>query len=434
MNPFPHQVDAIASSRQHFTNGATSILLEMGCGAGKSLIMRHLADATFIVFVFPSLALIAQFQTYLTAMPHIVVSSEASTDPTLIRSYLHSEAEQHVICVTYNSLDVVLDSLDGRVIDRAFFDEAHHVGSPEYGKIILGRTDLYKQQVHLTATPRDGVDYGIRAYHFPYSSALELKMVRRFRIRVCVRPRPIDGVTLKDYLMLLADSARKTGHTKALVFSSNVVSDDSTDITCVDAFTQPDLMREVLTEMEWGIPLEFDKIVSATSPIERQRLLGRFGMDDDVFRILTSCRTLSEGIDTCLADLALFADPKTTWWAIVQAIGRITRRNRRFEFDDDEATAVLPVFVDGDLYAACKTPEECDALLRETIGGFETLRNFLAALEQSDEVLADQIRNARWTPSELKENAVKQGWIVGEEMSLQDALKSALQTEGEFFN
>jgi len=429
MNPLAHQSEALEKSRDAFGKGVKSILLEMCCGAGKSLIMRLLADVPFVVFVFPSLALIAQFIAKYLDLPHLVVSSEGSTDPATIVAYLASSVSQHVICVTYNSLDVLIANLGGRVIDRGIFDEAHHVGSPTYSAMIVGRTDLFNEQVHLTATPRKGVDYGERVFHFPYSKALELEMVRKFRIRVCVRARGADGVELKDYHKLLAETAQKTGHTKGLVFSSNVTQMEAEDITCVDYFTNPDLMREVLQEMGWDIELEMNKITAGTSAAERDALLARFGLVDETFRILCSCRTLGEGIDTCLANLAMFADPKTTWEAIVQAIGRVTRRNRSITFEDDEATAVIPVFVDAEKYTACTTAEEMDTVLRENIGDFDTLRNFLAALEQSDPDLADQIINSKWTPKEVKDNAKKQGWQVGEEMSLQEALIAFLETD-----
>ena len=144
---------------------------------------------------------------------------------------------------------------------------------------------------------------------------------------------------------------------------------------------------------------------------------------------MSSCRTLGEGIDTRLANLAMFADAKTTWWAIVQAVGRITRRNRQIDFTDDESTVVLPVFVNAEQYAACDTAEKRDDLLRETVGNFETLRNFLAALEQSDPELLALIRDNRWSPKEVKDNAKKQDWIVSEEMSLQEALQNLLKTD-----
>ena len=271
-----HQNDAVEAVQNAFDAGAASVLLEMACGSGKSFIMYTLLqDMSLAVVVFPSLALIAQFtETYLAETPHLVVSSEASTDPARIRAYF-ATSFPHLICVTYNSLELLIGVLDGRQIDRAFFDEAHHVGSPKYSKLIVGRTDVYAQQVHLTATPRDNTDYGERVFHFPYSHALDLEMVRRFRIRLCIRPRN-DETVAQDYHRLLADAARKTNHTKALVFSSNVVAMDDGDITCVDAFTQPDIMVDVLREMDWSVPLEFSKITATTSASDRDALLARF--------------------------------------------------------------------------------------------------------------------------------------------------------------
>jgi len=109
--------------------------------------------------VFPSLALITQFKTdYCDCFKHVLnISSEsitATTDKDVIQTFIMQE-ETKLILVTYQSLSVLIECLDGNTENiLALYDEAHHVVSPEYQKSIF-RMAAFEKEVFLTATPRD---------------------------------------------------------------------------------------------------------------------------------------------------------------------------------------------------------------------------------------------------------------------------------------
>ena len=48
--------------------------------------------------------------------------------------------------------------------------------------------------------------------------------------------------------------------------------------------------------------------------------------EDDEIYILSSCRTIGEGIDTKKANMCVFVDPKQSYRDIIQNIGRILRK------------------------------------------------------------------------------------------------------------
>ena len=163
-------------------------LVKMFCGSGKS----RLITATIIgqkknvsVVVVPSLALIQQFyDDYLSPNKRpdelskhklLNVSSKSekdllgtdvftlddihiscTTDPTEIKQFLNSNSKsKKIICVTYQSLDVLLANLDGHILGLTCFDEAHRTTSHKYKELIYGSANIgkYEKQVFFTATP-----------------------------------------------------------------------------------------------------------------------------------------------------------------------------------------------------------------------------------------------------------------------------------------
>ena len=178
----PHQKHADEGIFEAFACGNDDCLIKMFCGTGKSLVMRRAEvlqakSARIIAYVFPSLALIDQFTNDYLTSPHpdsskceehvIKISSDkdgATTDISAVvlffREFREMEARdahvthQAIVCVTYQSLDVLADALDEarESIDVAFFDEAHHSVAPTYRKYIYDRR-LATKQAFFTATP-----------------------------------------------------------------------------------------------------------------------------------------------------------------------------------------------------------------------------------------------------------------------------------------
>jgi len=146
-------------------------LVKMFCGTGKSRVIQRIIlerKHPLSVVVFPSLALIRQFTNeYLGKVKNIGllnVSSEelahitSTTDPAQIHHFLNNPKTKHqqkIICVTYQSLDVLLSSIGDTKIGIACFDEAHRTTSPEAKELVYGDEyrAKYEKRVFFTATP-----------------------------------------------------------------------------------------------------------------------------------------------------------------------------------------------------------------------------------------------------------------------------------------
>lgn len=137
-------------------------LVKMFCGSGKSLIMRKcrvIENKSLVVYVFPSLALINQFnKKYLSncKYPIICISSESKTgitNPQEIQKFLKNNSKKNkIICSTYQSFDVLLNNLNNKKIDVCIYDEAHHAVGEVYQKLIF-ENDHCEKQIFFTATP-----------------------------------------------------------------------------------------------------------------------------------------------------------------------------------------------------------------------------------------------------------------------------------------
>lgn len=146
-------------------------LVKMFCGTGKSRVIQRIIlerKHPLSVVVFPSLALIRQFTNdYLGNVRNIGllnVSSEelahitSTTATAQICHFLNNpktKQQKKIICVTYQSLDVLLSSIGDTKIGVTCFDEAHRTTSPESVKHVYGDDyrAKYEKRVFFTATP-----------------------------------------------------------------------------------------------------------------------------------------------------------------------------------------------------------------------------------------------------------------------------------------
>ena len=129
--------------------------------SGKSRIMHNLVkhyNLQLSVFVFPSLSLIDQFHIdYLKETPHVLkISSdkESTTDTKIIIKFLKKNTHK-IICITYQSFELLLDNLQDNKIDICCFDEAHHAVGNTYQKLIFNDNNFITKQIFFTATPKN---------------------------------------------------------------------------------------------------------------------------------------------------------------------------------------------------------------------------------------------------------------------------------------
>jgi len=420
----------------------------MFCGTGKTRIMIELIitqEKTLNVIVFPNLALIRQFlndyiinekcPSELKKYKHINVSSEqitdteSTTDPTSIQKFIKQTGKK-IVCVTYQSLGVLLDNLCENVIDICLFDEAHRTTSIENKKLIYDEPYLskYAKRIFFTATPvnKNGVvmydrennaenkygDCGPLAYEYTYLQGVRDGILKPFDIR-------IDMFTERSVISIYETTTRAiltTGNSRVLTFHTDVSEDSESDTSVlrfVDDGSFQSAFAKVLNE---EFPDKRGKYKKNTfkgltgMSKDKVAILEEFDRTpDDKISILSSCATIGEGVDTKNANMCVFVDPKTSYTAIIQNIGRIVRINADSNIN---ATVLIPVYVDKTKYDDCgHDKDKRDLVIREELanGNFNGIANICAALKEEDPELYDiMVRYpSNFTPTE-RENAIKE--------------------------
>ena len=439
-------------------NGITDILktdpkciVKMFCGTGKSRVIREVVlnqKKDLSIIVFPSLALIRQFtndylQTIQSQESHKIlnISSEiledftSTTDPLEIKKFLKLE-KQKIICITYQSLKTLVSNLENTVIGLACFDEAHRTTSDGVRELIYN-SDKYEKQVFFTATPinqngitmfeRDDVkigDCGKLAYEYTYLQGLRDDILSLFELRVDLYTED----TMEHMYESIARAILASGNKKVLTFHADTSENSSSD-TSVLRFVDVKLFKKVYRDIcEKEFPekqgkikkISFTAITAETK--NKDEILDKFDKcaDDEIY-IVSSCRTIGEGVDTKKANMCVFVDPKSSVNAIIQNIGRICRK---VGYEENPATFLIPVCINIDKYRECgEDSDKMDGVLREQLndsenGDFNAIMNVCAALKQEDPELFELCLKypTQFTDSERIHSLNSQGCDLGEEV------------------
>ena len=403
-------------------------LVKMFCGTGKSRVIRAILltqKKPLSIVVFPSLALIRQFTAdYLKDIKTCAilnVSSEhlddfqSTTEPADIRKFIKPKpkgaAKMKIVCVTYQSLQVLLDSLGEARIGLTCFDEAHRTTSPESVKLVYSDEyrAKYEKQVFFTATPvnangitmfdrdRDEMgtygDCGPLASEYTYLQGLRDAILSLFELRVDLYTQD----TVANMYECIARAILTTGNTRVLTFHADAAEDSKSETSVlrfVDKAKFMDTFRSVCAKEfpdkvgKFTVSnVTFTAITADTK--NKDAILGAFETctDDEIY-IVSSCRTIGEGVDTKKANMCVFVDPKSSPKDIIQNIGRICRKVEGVE--RQPATVLIPVCIGWEKYVAAGDDAETqDKLIREQLndrenGDYNAIMNVCAALKQED--------------------------------------------------
>jgi superfamily II DNA or RNA helicase len=422
----------------------------MFCGTGKSHVIKRLVieqKKSLSVIVFPSLALIRQFtKEYLGDIDTKVygllnVSSEeltdiqSTTEPKEIQHFIanpKTKKQKKIICVTYQSLAVLLDSLSDTKIGIACFDEAHHTTSDTCVKLVYSDEyrAKYEKRVFFTATPlnANGItmfdrerneigtygDCGPLACEYTYLQGLRDAILSLFELRADLYTKD----TVSNIYESIARAILTTGNTRVLTFHADAAAESASETSVlrfvdkakfVEAFRSvcakefPDKIGKFTDER-----ITFRAITANTK--DKDAILGAFETcSDDEIYIVSSCRTIGEGVDTKKANMCVFVDPKTSIIAIIQNIGRICRKIPGVE--RQPATILIPVCIDLEKYLeAGDDAEKRDKIIREQLnnsdnGDYDGIMNVIAALKQEDPELYELLLSKyakNFTESERK--------------------------------
>jgi superfamily II DNA or RNA helicase len=428
-------------------------LVKMFCGTGKSKLMRYCRVAqnkNLVVFVVPSLSLLEQFYTdYLQDVPSkyvLRISSEegSTTDSKDIVKFLKKKKDK-IICITYQSFETLVSALNGIKIDVCIFDEAHHVVGKTYCPLIFD-SDVCEKQIFFTATPKnnmynkdDDLDVGLcgrLVYDYSYFRGAMEGYLNPFEIRIDFYTENVNASVYES----IARAILASGNSRCLTFHADVNADrDASVLRFVDEQLFMVAFNKVLVE-EFSEKVGFYtsvKMIALSASInmrDRKRILKQFDetLDNEIF-IISSCQTIGEGIDTKNANMCVFVDPKSSFVAITQNIGRIVRKI--FGQNKPNSTILIACWVDKTKYLSCNgDKDKCDEVIREDMnkdGNFNGILNVMSALKQEDEDLFDACLNypSRYSPQEIEGNLAKYGYQLEEPVSLVESLEHMLDTE-----
>ena len=416
-------------------------LVKMFCGSGKSLLMRQcqvVQNQSLLVYVFPSLSLIDQFETdYLSDKKDITrkISSDdgSTTNPEEIIQFL-SRSSNKIICITYQSFKVLLDNLGEIKINVCCFDEAHHAVGETYQKLIF-ENDACEKQIFFTATPKnangiimydrktpDNGMCGKLVYDYSYLKGVFDDYLNPFEIRIDMYT---DNTNLDCY-ETIARAILTTGNSRVLTFHSDVNTGRDTSVNNFVDETKFKAVFRIIQESEFSNKKKYKlkniKMIGFTSSKsveERRKELKNLDEtpDDKVF-IISSCETLGEGIDTKKANMCVFVDPKSSYVKIIQNIGRIVRKV--FSENRANSTILIPCWIDKTKYLECEGDrEKCDEVIRQDMndtsgGNFNGILNVLSALKQEDEDIYDICLHYpdSFSPQEIRGNLERQGYAI----------------------
>ena len=424
-------------------------LVKMFCGTGKSHVIKRLAieqRKSLSVIVFPSLALIRQFtKEYLGDIDTkqyglLNVSSEqltdiqSTTDPAEIQKFItnpKTKKQKKIICVTYQSLAVLLDSLGDIKIGIACFDEAHHTTGDKCTKLVYGDEyrAKYEKRVFFTATPlnANGVtmfdrernemgtygDCGPLACEYTYLQGLRDGILSLFELRADLYTQDI----VANIYESIARAILTTGNTRVLTFHADAAAESDSETSVLRFVNKAKFVEAFRSVCAKEFPdkvgmfpdskITFTAITAETK--DKDEILGAFEKCSDTeIYIVSSCRTIGEGVDTNKANMCVFVDPKTSVISIIQNIGRICRKIPGVE--RQPATILIPVCIDLEKYLeAGDDHEKRDKIIREQLndrvnGDYNGIMNIIAALKQEDPELYELCLKypSKFTESERK--------------------------------
>ena len=335
-----------------------------------------------------------------------------TTDPKKIAERLKIKSkERTIVFSTYQSLKQIKKAQDlgAPQFDLAICDEAHRTtgveGSETEDKKTKGNyftminDENYvkvKKRLYMTATPRiynekikskakkheveiHSMDeesvYGKEIYRLDFSKAIEQKLLADYKVIILSIDEQYMSDTIQEALtdtgLKLADASRLVGCYKALrdqgigdkgMKLSRAVGFLSTIQNSKDAKDGFQKVVSILDSQELAnnkndyFTCETEHIDGTDSSIKRNKKLDWLKEDIDltesgetICRILMNSKCLTEGIDVPSLDAVMFLHPRKSQVNVVQAVGRVIRKQEGKNY----GYVILPVVI-----PAGKKPEE----------------------------------------------------------------------------
>lgn len=311
----------------------------------------------------------------------------ASTDPAkLVNRYKISTGQEtlSVVFSTYQSIDVIHQAQELGLpnFDLIVCDEAHRTtgisqpGADDSAFVRVHNPEYLKaaKRLYMTATPRiyvedsknkaakDGVavysmddetTYGPEFHHLGFGRAVEMGHLADYKVLILAVDEESVATSFQDLLandgdMNLDDVARIVGCWNGLskrgVNGERLSITDTTPMHRAVAFARnikeskalanqfEKVGRELLVNRSEGaskLKLEAEHVDGTFNVLARSQRLDWLQQDagEDVCRILTNAKCLSEGVDVPSLDAVLFLNPRNSQVDVVQSVGRVMRKS-----------------------------------------------------------------------------------------------------------
>ncbi|WP_330168300.1 DEAD/DEAH box helicase [Bartonella grahamii] len=299
----------------------------------------------------------------------------------------HVADRMSVVFATYHSIQVVADAQKNHglpIFDLIICDEAHRttgatlVGEDESNFVKVHSNDVIraKKRLYMTATPRifgdnaksraneanavlasmdDEKLFGKTLFYRGFSWAVQNDLLTDYKVIVLAVDEKLISSAVQKRLsddqseLVLDDATKIIGCYKALT-KQDLKADVGADLHPMhralafcktiksselvrDEFSA--VVREYLdytkgnTENAPFLKCEIEHVDGTFNAKDRGALLDWLKADsgEDVCRILTNARCLSEGVDVPALDAIMFLNPRKSQVDVVQAVGRVMRRS-----------------------------------------------------------------------------------------------------------
>jgi len=322
-------------------------------------------------------------------MPIIDLTEPATTDaPTLLsrmRVGRHAKDRMTVVFSTYQSIDVVAQAQQQGLgdFDLVICDEAHRTtgvtlaGVDESSFVKIHDNDCLRaaRRLYMTATPRvfgdevrrkaadadavladmgDEVTYGPELHRLGFGDAVESDLLTDYKVLVLAVDEEYVAENFQSAMatggeIALGDAAKLIGcwnglakhygaaeqetgsrlpMRKAVAFAKDIKASKTASLSF------PVLVDRALQDESTDRPdrnrlhVEAAHVDGTMGIHERNAHLAWLKEDtpDDVCRILTNARCLSEGVDVPALDAVLFLTPRGSQVDVVQSVGRVMRK------------------------------------------------------------------------------------------------------------
>lgn len=383
MKPRDYQQFAIDATLTAFKNENRATIV-MACGTGKTLVALWIAEALqaqTILVLMPSLLLIKQTIeawtscTQWTSYTYMAVCSDTHiansdtidieaqdccfdvcTNAESIKSFLQSKYDGvRIAFCTYQSSELLTTDY---VFDLAICDEAHKVAQKNnrvFNYCLDDKNIAIKKRLFLTATPRiypirgnekpcysmdNKEKYGPIVYNLSFGEAIKKNIICDYKVlvsfvtddmvqgilhntRIHIDRKKVDTILIA-HLASIKDAMNKYPINKGIAFARNVK----------DTYKLGDAQHICRL-----LPCPLMTINGYMRPHERKDIMESFSTTQKA--IISNARCLSEGVDIPQIELVAFLSPKESKIDIIQALGRVLRKNNGKEY----GYILLPLYI-----------------------------------------------------------------------------------------